>query len=160
MNIQSFKLFISKQKIFAFKIYGFPQIQAWRFVTRNTVRMVARIITQLRLARNVSAKAVRVSISKFAMSLKLTKTVSCRRVSITTVFRMTKKMVANNYIRLSVTPIFRERARSSSSILGGKVSLAGSPLVGTFKNLVLYDSQTLANLDSLTLSDMDYILSN
>lgn len=160
MNSQSFKLFINKQKTFALKIYGFPQTLSWRFVTRNTVRIVARLLVAIGLSKNISAKTVRMTLSRFAMTKKFTRIMNCRRVSISAVTRMRKQMLANNHIHLSITPAFRVRTRSSGSIDCAKIRIAGNPIIGTFMDLALYDSQTLASVDSLTLAEMDYVLSN
>lgn len=103
----------------------------------------------------VSAKKVSILFSAMKLMEDISHTFSAKKISLSVRIRENLKGLLTISQGISALPIFSMRQKVSV-LISSRLPITVTPLLAQFNSLIVFDPQTLGDLDGETLGDMDY----
>lgn len=151
-NHKLLNLYLNAKKNFSLYIYNIAISSAWFFTTIDNIR-ISVILQELgRLINTISLRNRIISILQALLNSFSTIYIKSMIIS---VLQELKRAQTTILIRSHVIPIFKEKYRLFSTVNVTRPVIISTSSLATLYKLSVYDPQTLATLDVLTLDQMD-----
>ena len=156
-NKKSFDLIVRTKETFNLYLYNFQMAVTFFFRIRDKIRItfVSKLSTKMFSVINIKRIKL-IPIAKLRESVFLT--INSKRVSISYIVRERLKAVTTILSSVTINYVMRLRQRLVTTLYQGILTITFDPILAKFYLLSDFDLDTLADVDVLTLGDMDYII--
>lgn len=156
-NKKSFDLIVRTKETFDLYIHNFQMAVTFFFRIRDTIRLTIVSKLSTKLFSNISIKKIRI-ISTTKLIESLSPILNIKKVSFLYTIKERLQAFSTIYSGVTIEFSMRMRQKLATTLNQGILSMSLNPLLAKLFLLLDFDLDTLFDVDSLTLGDMDYIL--
>jgi hypothetical protein len=152
---KTFDLIVKKVKSFSFVVSGITEAQSLRFLINSKIKITTQIKQHIKTSTLIKGgKFVINTLS--AILLSNTAIVKSGLTTIGVVFSEMLKAESNITSSILINTNVQEQTKTATAIGIAKTRIIVNPIVGIFKKLYEIDELTFAELDDLTLAEVEY----
>ena len=156
-NKKSFNLIVRTKETFSLYLYNFQMAVTFFFRIRDKIKLTFVSKLSTKMFSTINVKKIRlIPIAKLKESISII--INSKKISINYSIKERLKAVVTILSGVTINYTMRMRQKIVTTISQGILTLNTSPVLAKFFLLSDFDLDTLADVDVLTLGDMDYIL--
>ena len=156
-NKKSFDLIVRTKETFNLYLYNFQMAVTFFFRIRDKIRITFVSKLSTKMFSTINVKRIKlIPIAKLKESLSLI--INSKKISIAYLVKERLKAVTVIASGVAINYTMRMRQKLVTTLSQGILTISTSPVLAKFYLLSDFDLDTLADVDVLTLGNMDYII--
>ena len=156
-NKKSFDLIVRTKETFNIYLYNFQMAVTFFFRIRDTINITFIPKMSTKIFSTLTIKKVKI-ISSTKLIESVLYTLNLKRISLVCSIKERLKAIVTFTSMVAIDFSMRMRQKLVTTIYQGLLGISFEPILAKFYLLSDFDLDTLADVDSLTLGDMDYII--
>ena len=156
-NKKSFDLIVRTKETFNLYLYNFRMAVTFFFRIRDKIRITFVSKLSTKMFSTINVKRIKlIPIAKLKESLSLI--INSKKISVAYLVKERLQAVTTIVSGVAINYTMRMRQKLVTTLSQGILTISTSPVLAKFYLLSDFDLDTLADVDVLTLGDMDYII--